>query len=829
MRRLVGLTCILMSTAALGAYVGSHPAGAQTSEPYENKTLKLRSGPVTLQPTVAPPPAGAPTPTTVPAPSAGGGASGTPPPPAKKRGILAPNEEPVPAFPTATPGGIELKATDKIKRKLSYLSRKLGSERVILSFERRLTNAERLQLTKRGIVIGDYLGDTAYTARVRQTGSEELVRASQDINSIQHVTAFDQSNTHIKIDPNLAARVAAPKEPTRDAAPPPPPPAGAAHNGPTIETTPRGSESKAATGTVVVEVWPDVDLEQVRRELAPLGEIQRVSPRTRKIEMSISDYKAIEAIAKLKGVKFVAPSYGIRTQNTRVARNIGMAAAAEPQHALTGDGVRIGIWDGGHVAANHPSFTGRLAIDLQREGITRRRDDRHATHVAGTIAGSGDYVLPVTSADGSRQKPRENELPAFGPELTVKARRATASAETASAPQATPKAASEGGGDAEPRYPGMAAKAAIHSYDFLGAAEELIDLLTTKPDAIDVMNNSWGLNLDPATDPTSCSQLAAYAVLDAPDFDAVVSGEKNGLPIRRIPIVFAAGNARNDGVCGMSTAAGFPNYRSVVAPGTAKNVITVGAIDADTNGMTEFSSWGPTANGRIKPDVVAPGCRALKDGDQGIVSTVPANTIGRSCGTSMAAPAVTGVIALMIEKMVKLGQKKADVLPSTYKALLIHGAEDLGRAGPDFEFGYGRVRLGPTLKLMDDRAFQQAKVEREGQVATLGLTAAQGARQLKVTLVWDDRPTGIFTEEALSNDLDLVVIGPDGRQHLPFLLNAVPGKEKEAAVPGVDRLNVVEQVIVSQPAAGAWRVEVRGTKIGSPTGGQTYSLVTSVE
>ena len=130
---------------------------------------------------------------------------------------------------------------------------------------------------------------------------------------------------------------------------------------------------------------------------------------------------------------------------------------------------------------------------------------------------------------------------------------------------------------------------------------------------------------------------------------------------------------------------------------------------------------------------------------------------------------------------------------------------------------------------MDQRAFLQARVDREREVRTLGLTAPVGAAELKVTLVWDDRPTGVFTDEALSNDLDLVVIGPDGREHLPFVLNAVPGKEAEPAQPGVDRINVVEQVVVKQPAAGAWRVEVRAAKIGSPTGGQTYSLVTSVE
>ena len=73
----------------------------------------------------------------------------------------------------------------------------------------------------------------------------------------------------------------------------------------------------------------------------------------------------------------------------------------------------------------------------------------------------------------------------------------------------------------EARYPGMAPAAQVLSFDFNGAADELIDLLLEQPDAIDVMNNSWGLDLQPA----SCAQLAAYNVLDAREFDAVLVRE----------------------------------------------------------------------------------------------------------------------------------------------------------------------------------------------------------------------------------------------------------------------------------------------------------------
>ena len=197
------------------------------------------------------------------------------------------------------------------------------------------------------------------------------------------------------------------------------------------------------------------------------------------------------------------------------------------------------------------------------------------------------------------------------------------------------------------------------------------------------------------------------------------------------------------------------------------------------------------------------------------------------CGTSMATPAVTGVVALMIEKMVKLGKVKSDIYPSTYKALLIHGAEDLGRPGPDFEYGYGRVRVGPTLQLMDDKAFEQVTIEAEGQVVTRTVSVAPNASELKVTLVWDDPPNGTLAEDALTNDLDLVLVSPAGDRRLPFVLDPTPGREAEPAKSGEDHLNVVEQVLVRQPQAGTWSIEVRFSKKGG-AGGQTFSLVTSV-
>jgi len=665
-------------------------------------------------------------------------------------------------------------------------SRPIRGDRAIVNFERRVTATEREALLRNGIEVGDYLGGTAYSVRLRQPNVDTLA-ASKDINAIRHSVTLDERNAHIKIDPALAGAL----QPVGGQAGAPPP-----------------------LPNIIVHAWPEADIDRLKQQLEAAGTVRQISPLTRKIEMSVENAESVKAISRFNDVKYIAPSLAIKPQNTHVRRNVGADIAAAPPHLLSGKGVRIGVWDAGHVAAGHPSFAGRLAFDLAVDELAARTTNLHATHVAGIIAGSGEYAAPVAAGDNTRTK--EIQFPAFG-----KAQMPVSSGDAA----ATPPAASGGSSEAEPSYPGVAVGATIVSFQFHRAAEKLINLLTANPDAIDIMNNSWNMELLA----TTCHQLAAYGPLGGPEFDGVASGVVDDQPIRRIPIVVAAGNNRDDGMCGMSMAAGFSNYRTIAPPGTAKNVITVGAIDADNNEMTAFSGWGPTSNGRLKPDVVAPGCRNLAEGGRGIVSMVPATGVGRNCGTSMAAPVVTGAIALMIEKLATLGIDKLDVFPSTYKALLIHGAEDLGPPGPDLQFGYGRINIVPTLKLIDTGAFRQVTIEKESDVQVHEIAVADGVSELKVTLAWDDRPLGVFANEELSNDLDLTVISPAGESHLPFLLNTVAGKESEPAHTGIDRVNVVEQALLKQPSAGIWRISVRATKMGSPINGQTYSLVMSAQ
>jgi serine protease AprX len=148
-----------------------------------------------------------------------------------------------------------------------------------------------------------------------------------------------------------------------------------------------------------------------------------------------------------------------------------------------------------------------------------------------------------------------------------------------------------------------------------------------------------------------------------------VCEESERLVSAGLVVVAAAGN---DGYLESEQSQGLSDgYRSIsiTDPGNAPGVITVGATHRDsphTYGVSYFSSRGPTGDGRIKPDLVAPG--------EKITSTVPDKGLKAMDGTSMAAPHVSGAAALLIARHRELMAK-----PARIKEILCKTATDLGR------------------------------------------------------------------------------------------------------------------------------------------------------
>jgi subtilisin family serine protease len=509
----------------------------------------------------------------------------------------------------------------------------------------------------------------------------------------------------------------------------------------------------------------------------------------------VIDRSRIEDLARLSGVKMIEPAPPPKQKlNDGTRRNMGTDLVSGAPLNLNGTGVKAGIWDGGTVA-NHDDFKDRLTIVDIHIGA-----DAHATHVAGTMGGSG-----IRSKSVSDEQQLVETLTLSGHEASV----------AAATPAVTSAAERSGAGPLVPtpsgtemQWRGVAPGMQIFSYFWDNPTDAHEGAIKTH--GIQLSQNSWSFTVSAGLG--TCNLYGEYTI-DSSTYDDIIIG----LFGTRIPVVFAAGNERNDEDCGLSPVPPFVNYGNIPPPATAKNMIAVGAINSNDDSMTEFSSWGPTKDGRLKPDIVAPGCEAT--GDRVITSTAPGNGYGGMCGTSMAAPAVSGTIALLIQQQSKLAGSTS-LLPSSIKAALIHGAGDLHTPGPDFRTGYGKVAIKPSVELVRDRKITEGRIATSGQMQNASLNVPDGTEELKVTLVWDDARGSASAAVALVNDLDLQLVSPSGRIHQPFVLD--PANPDKAAATGVDHRNVVEQVLVTNPEKGAWTIQVRGFAVPVPP--QPFSL-----
>ena len=352
---------------------------------------------------------------------------------------------------------------------------------------------------------------------------------------------------------------------------------------------------------------------------------------------------------------------------------------------------------------------------------------------------------------------------------------------------------------------GVAPDVSIITWDYYGnVLQDYKDSITLYD--VDLHHNSWGFTVSSQ----SCDIYGDYDFL-APDLDSLVVGASG----RRIPIIFSAGNERDDGDCPLLEG----SYGCLNPPKAAKNLIVVGATNSDDDTMTPFSSWGPTDDGRLKPDFCAPGC---EEGGEGYIkSTLPTDVYGGPgwCGTSMAAPVASGAVAVLHQAWDSTFVG-TDVEPSFFRAILAATAFDLGRPGPDFAFGHGRIDIeAAAASLLGDTPFTDLVAQDDVIEHTFGV--APGTPLLKVVLAWDDPPAAPVSDPALINDLDLVLISPSETVYEPWILD--PEFPSLDAVRGIDTRNNMEAVSVSAPEVGEWRARITGTNV--PQGPQIASLV----
>jgi len=347
----------------------------------------------------------------------------------------------------------------------------------------------------------------------------------------------------------------------------------------------------------------------------------------------------------------------------------------------------------------------------------------------------------------------------------------------------------------------------------------------------DVGSNSWGDDTQGQYDISSM------------EFDSLVR-DADALALGDQPYIleFSAGNAG-------------PGYQSVGSPAVAKNVIATGATQNDrfnlpieefaiyadgSDAMADFSSRGPCADGRIKPDLVAPGSwisslRSVFANDGFAWWPISDNYMYQG-GTSQAGPHVSGAAAVFVQYW-RATHGGATPSPALVKAALINSATDIDDgfttfdAVPNNDEGWGRVNLpgliGSTLNY--DFA-DQATLLTNNAVVEKRILIGSSIEPLKITLTYTDVPGLPAAAIALVNDLDLEVIAPTGEI---FRGNQFEEGESTPDAPLTDTINNVEAVHLSAPVPGEYIIRIRGTRvvedarIDTPAIDQDFALVTS--
>ena len=274
--------------------------------------------------------------------------------------------------------------------------------------------------------------------------------------------------------------------------------------------------------------------------------------------------------------------------------------------------------------------------------------------------------------------------------------------------------------------------------------------------------------------------------------------------------IFSAGNSGTSD-CGYGAGNVWGNVTGGVK--VAKNVIAVGNL-TDQDNLANSSSRGPAEDGRLKPELCAVGTN--------VYSTNAGNIYNSSTGTSMSAPGVSGTYAQLVHAFRDLNNgttPKSALIKNT----MMNTADDLGNAGPDFKFGFGRINARKALNVLANNYYTSGTIA-NGQSVNEVINVPANATELRIMVYWNDVEASANASPALVNDIDMTVATPSGGNVQPLVLDPTPNPTTldAPAVPGTDHLNNQEQVVIAQPAAGAYTVQLNGFNI--PFGPQEYFI-----
>ncbi|WP_317165848.1 S8 family serine peptidase [Spirosoma arboris] len=471
---------------------------------------------------------------------------------------------------------------------------------------------------------------------------------------------------------------------------------------------------------------------------------------------------------------------------------------------------RLGLWDGGRVLESHQEFGGTAANGAkitQKDNVSSVND--HTTHLAGTLVGKGVNPLAKGMAYGAQLSVWDytddvTELLTAAPKLLISNHAygpVVGWVYNASRPGTDPNLKWE--------WWGNTAISATEDY--------LFGFYTTKAEDLDriAYNNPY------------------FLMVRSADNKRSETGPPTGTPyfLKNTTTQSTIARSRNDA------------YDVIPAEATAKNVLTVGAAELTYTsqnvptlvGSTSFSGWGPTDDGRIKPDLLGIGSDVLSS-----IAT-STNDYDTYSGTSMASANVSGSLFLLQELYAR---QRATGLPTsgqfmraaTLKGLAIHTADRPNPAvGPNYRQGWGLLNTEAAARLLLNEELAHLVLEQSltpGSTYTRSIVA-QGNEPLIITLSWTD-PEGTATSVVpssvdsrtpkLINDLDLRL--SDGQQtSLPFALD--PTKPAQAATRSDNIRDNVEQVYIANPIAGKTYTLTVSHKGKMTYTSQPYSLIVS--
>lgn len=345
-----------------------------------------------------------------------------------------------------------------------------------------------------------------------------------------------------------------------------------------------------------------------------------------------------------------------------------------------------------------------------------------------------------------------------------------------------------GAGILDPRAKGMAPEVQMYGWNFNTQSNGLPvyserDLAATN-DGVELTSNSYGVLL------SSGYNTTRYGVSDRGDDDVTV---KHPFLLN----VYSNGNAQAAYTGGFNT-----------STKASKNALHVAANDpADL--ISTYSSFGPTLDGRLVPQIAAVG--------SSVYSLDYSNSYQIMSGTSMATPGVSGTLALLYERYKNIYSEKP--LASLMKALVSNTAKDVGNPGPDYKYGFGNINALRAVKVLDNKMFFSASVA-NGEAYEKEIVVPAGLSSLKIMLAYSDIGATPGVTNILVNNLDVKIV-KDGVTTLPWILD--PTLPNVNAKRGVDNLNNIEQITLDSPAAGTYKIIVTGTTV--PLNTQEFSVV----